>query len=184
MFSKRNDPSESAPDKAGGGGPSEGPLVSRRSRAASSSSRKHTQISAGSGRKLVVGEGICLSGEVKSCETLIVEGTVEAELTDCRVLEVSELGLFKGKATIELCEVSGRFEGELTVRERLLIRSKGRVTGIVSYRDIQIEHGGKINGSLEEMPADEAPAEGTDLDEPDSAASKAASDDITNSPDG
>lgn len=182
MFNKRTDPAASkpdaAPDKAGAGpaghgGASPGPLISRRTRASLSSKQKRLRPTAGSDRNLVVGLGIRLSGEIKSCETLIVEGTVEAALADCRVLDVSEPGLFKGNATVERCEIAGRFEGELTVREQLLVRSTGRITGIVRYRDMQIERGGKINGSLEEMSAGDH----------DSAAPTAAPRDFTDSPD-
>ena len=48
---------------------------------------------ANEGRKLVVGREICLSGEIKACERLIVEGRVEADLTDSKLLEITEHGL-------------------------------------------------------------------------------------------
>src|SRR6516225_9487949 len=35
-------------------------------------------------RKLIVGREITLSGEITSCDKLIVEGSVEANLTNCR----------------------------------------------------------------------------------------------------
>ena len=49
-------------------------------------------------RKLIVGREITLSGEITSCDMLIVEGSVEANLTNCRDIDIAESGLFKGEA--------------------------------------------------------------------------------------
>ena len=66
------------------------------------------------GKKLIVGQDICLSGEITACDTLVVEGGVEASLSDSRVIEVTETGVFKGKVEIDIAEISGAFDGELT----------------------------------------------------------------------
>ncbi|TMK32758.1 MAG: polymer-forming cytoskeletal protein, partial [Alphaproteobacteria bacterium] len=70
-------------------------------------------------RTLIVGREISLSGEINSCNKLVVEGSVEANLQNCRDVDISETGLFKGSASIDEAEVRGRFEGNLTVRKRL-----------------------------------------------------------------
>jgi len=102
-------------------------------------------------KKLIVGREIRLNGHISACERLIVEGTVEAALTDCRTIEVADAGTFKGSAQVESAEISGRFDGTLTVRERLLIHSTGRVTGTVHYGRIEIEQGGEINGEVKSL---------------------------------
>ena len=71
-------------------------------------------------RRLSVGREITLSGEINSCDKLFIEGSVEANLTNCRDVDIAEGGLFKGSASIDEAEVRGRFEGNLTVRKRLL----------------------------------------------------------------
>jgi cytoskeletal protein CcmA (bactofilin family) len=100
-------------------------------------------------RTLIVGKGISLSGEITSCDRLVIDGSVQANLQDCKHMTVSETGLFDGNALIDDAEVHGRFEGELTVRNRLAIRATGHVSGSVSYRQIEIEVGGKISGSIQ-----------------------------------
>ena len=70
-------------------------------------------------RKLIVGREITLSGEINSCDKLVIEGSVEANLQNCTEVELAESGLFKGSATIDEIDVRGRFEGTLTVRKRL-----------------------------------------------------------------
>ncbi|WP_422369247.1 bactofilin family protein [Pelagibius sp.] len=105
------------------------------------------------GRKLVVGREICLSGEIKTCEKLVVEGRVEADLNDSQSLEISEPGLFKGHATVEDCDVYGTFEGDLTVTGRLVIRPTGRVSGKIRYADIEIIKGGRLSGDIDVLEA-------------------------------
>ncbi len=100
-------------------------------------------------RRLIVGRDISLSGEITSCERLVVEGSVEANLNNCREIEIAETGLFKGSAAIDEAEIRGRFEGTLTVRKRLYIRASGRVTGTVRYGQLEIECGGQISGDVQ-----------------------------------
>lgn len=101
------------------------------------------------GRKLIVGREIVLSGQITSCERLIVEGRVEASLSESKVVEIAESGVFKGMAEIEHAEIAGTFEGTLTVRQKLWIRSTGKVTGTVRYGKIEIEEGGQIAGDVQ-----------------------------------
>ena len=91
-----------------------------------------------------VGRGISLSGEVNSCDKLLIEGSVDAKLTNCRAIEIAESGLFKGSTSIDEAEIRGRFEGDLIVRNRLLIKATGRVSGTIRYGQIEIECGGDI----------------------------------------
>jgi cytoskeletal protein CcmA (bactofilin family) len=100
-------------------------------------------------RQLTVGREISLSGEIASCDTLIVEGSVEANLQNCRDVDIAETGLFKGSAEIDNADVRGTFEGSLVVRKRLLIRSGGVVSGTIRYGQIEIELGGQISGDVQ-----------------------------------
>jgi len=106
-------------------------------------------------RKLIVGREISLSGEINSCDKLIVEGSVEANLQNCHDVELLESGLFKGSATIDDIEVRGRFEGNLIVRKRLLIRATGKVSGTIRYGQIEIECGGQISGDIQAQSSDD-----------------------------
>jgi cytoskeletal protein CcmA (bactofilin family) len=105
-------------------------------------------------RKLTVGREITLSGEITSCDKLIIEGSVEANLNNCRDVEIAESGLFKGTASIEEAEIQGRFEGNLVVRKRLLIKASGRVSGTIRYGQIEIECGGQISGDVQAQPSE------------------------------
>ncbi len=106
---------------------------------------------AGSGEssaRLTVGPNIKLKGvEITDCDTVVVEGTVEATMHS-RVIEIAESGVFKGDAEIDIAEVRGQFDGNLTARQKLVIFSTGKVTGKIRYGKIVIEEGGQISGEV------------------------------------
>jgi cytoskeletal protein CcmA (bactofilin family) len=111
------------------------------------------------GKKLIVGRDIALSGEIRACDRLIVEGRVEAVLSDSRAIEVSSTGVFKGKAHIESAEISGVFEGELVTTQKLIIHSTGRVQGNIRYGQIEIARGGVIAGQIDVLTSAATPEE-------------------------
>lgn len=102
-------------------------------------------------RRLVIGQGITMSGEIEHCDTLLVEGTIEAALKGAESLEISETGTFYGTVEINEAHISGRFEGDLTVNGRLVVAAGGMITGSISYKELQIEAGAVIDGKLTPM---------------------------------
>ena len=100
------------------------------------------------GSKLTVGPNIKLKGvEITDCDTLVVEGLVEATM-DSRVIQIAEQGAFKGSAEIDVAEIRGEFNGNLTVRQKLVIYSTGKVTGTIRYGKLVIEEGGQLSGEI------------------------------------
>lgn len=108
----------------------------------------------GEGKRLMVGRHIVLSGEIRTCDRLVVEGCVEASLFDTRVVEIAPGGVFRGSASIESAEIGGLFEGDLVVRERLLLKGTGRIVGNVQYGELEIERGGVVSGRLDALAPD------------------------------
>lgn len=101
------------------------------------------------GSKLIVGPNIKLKGvEITDCDTLVVEGLVEATM-DSRVMEIAEQGAFKGSAEIDVAEIYGQFDGNLTVRQKLVIYATGKVTGKIRYGKVVIEEGGQLTGDIQ-----------------------------------
>ena len=104
-------------------------------------------------RRLTIGSGITMSGEIESCDYLLVEGTVEAALKGANVLEIAESGTFYGTVEINEANIAGRFEGDITVSGRLTVSSTGTVTGSISYKEIALEAGAIIDGKLTPLSA-------------------------------
>jgi cytoskeletal protein CcmA (bactofilin family) len=108
------------------------------------------------GSKLIVGPDIKLKGaEITDCDTLVVEGRVEAAM-DSRVIQIAGTGVFCGTAGIDVAEIHGRFEGELTARKQLVIHNTGKVTGKIRYGKLTIEEGGELSGDIGALNAADA----------------------------
>jgi cytoskeletal protein CcmA (bactofilin family) len=105
-------------------------------------------IASDEGNKLIVGPNIKLQGaEITNCDILVVEGRVEAAMNS-KQIRIAEGGVFVGKAEIDVAEIGGLFDGELTVRDHLVIRATGQVKGTIRYGTITIEQGGVIVGDV------------------------------------
>lgn len=97
---------------------------------------------------LVAGAGVKLKGEIGSCDTLTVEGEVEAHLK-ARQIVVANGGAFTGRAEVSEAEISGRFEGTLHTTGKLIVRRTGRVNGQILYGQLEIEPGGELRGRVD-----------------------------------
>jgi cytoskeletal protein CcmA (bactofilin family) len=104
-------------------------------------------------REVFLGPEIVFSGELKSCDTLVVEGVVESGRIECRKFVLGGVGSCKGEVQAETAVISGRFEGRLVIRARLIIKSGGQVRGSVQYGQLEIEPGGELQGDMVVHPA-------------------------------
>jgi cytoskeletal protein CcmA (bactofilin family) len=106
------------------------------------------------GKRLIVGAGIRLSGEISKCDRLVVQGEVEVTLNDTLALEIAESGRFTGGCEVDEADISGVYEGDLTVRNHLCVRGTGRLTGTIRYAQLELERGGQIAGNISVISAD------------------------------
>jgi cytoskeletal protein CcmA (bactofilin family) len=105
----------------------------------------------GEGSRLVVGSNVRLTGsEISDCDTVIVEGRVEATV-DGRVMQITETGMFTGTVAIDMAEIRGQFHGELTVRKRLTVCGTGKVKGKIRYGTLVVEEGGELSGDVDSL---------------------------------
>ena len=108
------------------------------------------------GARLIVGPDVKLKGaEILDCDTLVVEGRVEATM-DSRVIRIAERGAFVGKVSIDVAEIHGTFEGELTARSQLIIHATGKVSGKIRYGKLLINEGGELCGDISSLSSDKS----------------------------
>lgn len=100
------------------------------------------------GSKLIVGPNIKLKGvEIDDCDTLVVEGRVEATMVS-RAIQIAEHGAFSGKVDVDVAEIRGAFQGEMTARKKLVIHASGRVAGKIRYGKMLVQEGGEMSGDV------------------------------------
>jgi len=169
LFQKDVNPIPSKPSKPSGRGQTPSLLGMPTNAATESNSKDDTDASPETNKlesRLIVGPNIKLKGvEIEDCDTLVVEGYVEASM-DSRVIEIAETGVYKGTVEIDTAIIKGKFEGELTARERIIVHATGDVSGKIRYGRLAIEEGGRVHGDMDElnvsMSAKRKPVESTD----------------------
>jgi cytoskeletal protein CcmA (bactofilin family) len=118
----------------------------------------HSAPSENAGSKLSIGPNINLKGvEISNCDVLVIEGNVDATITS-KVMEIAKPGRFTGTANIDIAEIHGDFQGELTARAKLVVHGTGRVTGTVRYGKLVVAEGGIVNGEVKQL---DSPADST-----------------------
>jgi cytoskeletal protein CcmA (bactofilin family) len=75
---------------------------------------------------------------------------------DSRVIRIAENGLYSGKVGIDIADIYGHFEGELTARSQLIIHATGKVSGKIRYGKMLIEEGGQISGEIRSLSEEES----------------------------
>lgn len=108
-----------------------------------------THVGSGAGApRLTVGPNIKLKGaEINDCDTLVVEGHVEASM-DSKTLEILKTGSYEGTVTIDVAEIHGKFQGNLTARKKLIVHASGCVAGTVRYGSLLVSEGGVVSGDI------------------------------------
>ena len=80
---------------------------------------------------------------------------MEANISECREIEIAETGTFIGEAEIEVAEISGAFEGTINARDLLIVRSTGHITGTIRFGRLEVERGGQIQGDVQVLKSSE-----------------------------
>jgi cytoskeletal protein CcmA (bactofilin family) len=91
--------------------------------------------------------------KISHCHTLHVAGRLsEVTLSDIKILEIAEGGLFEGTAKVDSMRVAGKASGTIEVTGTLSIAETGQIDGSIRYGRISIADGGSITGTLQTGP--------------------------------
>lgn len=126
-------------------------LTKTKSSFSSSVSKGHSVMPKADGKQLIVGKNIKLSGAIDVCESLVVEGTLEANLTGAKYLDIVYGGSFTGTAEVEEAHISGLFDGTLSVTGVLYVYETGEVRGKINYANLVVEKGGVLKGTVKNI---------------------------------
>jgi cytoskeletal protein CcmA (bactofilin family) len=95
-----------------------------------------------------VGEGVTLNGAIHAQDIVVVDGTVDGEVT-CSQLIVGQNGVVNGTISVSDADIYGQIGTDISVKQLLVIRSSGRVEGKWVYGEIEVEKGGVLAGIAE-----------------------------------
>ena len=107
-----------------------------------------------------IGRGARVEGAVRFSGRLEVEGrvdgTIQAEDVRSSAVRVASSGRVDGAIEAAVVQVAGTVNGPIRASKRLYVQAGARLHGDVLYRDLQLEHGALVTGSLKAYDSDEA----------------------------
>ena len=98
----------------------------------------------------VIGQTICIKGDVTGDEDLVVEGRIEGTVSLPKSrLTIGENGIVAASVKAKCLNVDGRIEGDVTAVENVVVTSSGRMQGNIKAPRITLEDGCKFKGSID-----------------------------------
>jgi cytoskeletal protein CcmA (bactofilin family) len=98
-------------------------------------------------KSIFIGTGVVFKGSINAPNQAIISGTVEGELVAKDVL-IGAAGVVTGTTQADFIDVKGELNQSITSKNVLIVRNTGKVTGDVTYGEIEIERGGKVTKDL------------------------------------
>jgi len=101
-------------------------------------------------KSIFIGNGVVFKGSISAPNQAIISGTVEGDVVAKDVL-IGAAGVVSGRTEADFIDVKGELNEAVTSKNVLIVRSSGKVSGDVTYGELEIERGGKIKGSMKQV---------------------------------
>lgn len=95
----------------------------------------------------IIDEGLTVDGTISAKGKLVIKGTVKGTLVGETVI-VAEEGVICADTKVESITIGGKFEGELSASNELIILSTGSCGGKVVCKNLVVEAGGILNAEV------------------------------------
>lgn len=121
-----------------------------------------------------LGEDLHVKGTVHCTNRMVINGSVEGSVQGKAEVTVGRQGVVQGSVDCSQAVISGKVQGNLTIRNRLEISGSGRIKGEINVQPGQmiIREGAVLEGSCVALPPQVAtPPTKAALPEPTSSAS-------------
>ncbi len=96
----------------------------------------------------LIAEEVTIKGELSFATSLRIDGIFEGELLSEGTLIVGPTGFVKANINLQEAFISGTVEGDITVKERLVLRGTASVTGNITAPIISVDEGVSIVGQM------------------------------------
>jgi cytoskeletal protein CcmA (bactofilin family) len=106
---------------------------------------------------IVIGNDVSIKGVLVVPNRAVINGHIDGEIT-AKELVVGQTGRIVGHAKTERADIHGEINQTLVVNQSLILRSTGKVVGVVHYSELEIEKGGLVEGKMTQQTTAEKPA--------------------------
>lgn len=95
----------------------------------------------------ILDNGVVIEGTMSCQGKLVINGTVKGKLSGDTII-IGEKGAANAEIEAAKITIGGKFEGKINASQELVILSTGNCEGEVVCKNIVIESGGILNGSV------------------------------------
>jgi cytoskeletal protein CcmA (bactofilin family) len=106
------------------------------------------QPNSSSSSSTIIARGVTLEGNFKGDGDVVVEGCVKGSLQTGGMLTVGPEATIEAEVQVGEASVAGTIQGNITVKNRLELRSTAKVTGDVVAQVLAMEAGACLQGRL------------------------------------
>ena len=96
---------------------------------------------------LSIPEGVTFVGSINVPGVAQINGDITGQIT-CKQLEVGPKGNIKGQIQAQGIQVHGQLENDINCKGLVKIFKTGKVSGKLTYAEIDIERGGQFVGEM------------------------------------
>jgi cytoskeletal protein CcmA (bactofilin family) len=96
---------------------------------------------------LLIPQGVTFVGSINVPGFAQINGDISGEIT-CKELEVGEQGNIRGKVQAQAIQVHGKLENDINCKGLMKIHKTGKVSGKLSYAELDIDRGGQFVGTM------------------------------------
>ena len=107
----------------------------------------------------IIGENVTINGTLSFQTCLRIDGTFEGELESQGKLIIGPKGFVKANIDLEEAFIAGKVEGNITVKERLVLRGRAEVRGNITAPLLSIDEGVSIIGQVYVTAPEKVPEE-------------------------
>ncbi|MBS3903796.1 MAG: polymer-forming cytoskeletal protein [Simkania sp.] len=97
---------------------------------------------------VIIGEGVSFKGNLYFDRLLQLDGTFEGTLEHGKKIIVGPKGCLKAHAHLDEAFIAGKIEGDLCIKERLVLRGRAEVYGNITAPRLSVDEGVTIVGQL------------------------------------
>ena len=96
----------------------------------------------------VLGENASIMGKIAFQGHAVIDGVFEGEFEGGRSLMIGSQGYVKADIVVDEAEIAGKVEGNITVKNRLVLRGSAEVRGNITAPRISVDEGVAIMGQV------------------------------------
>lgn len=100
----------------------------------------------------VIGEQASFVGKIAFQGTAVIHGLFEGEFEGGQSLIIGPQGYVKANIQVDEAEISGKVDGNITVKTRLVLKGLAEIRGSITAPKISVDEGVSIMGQVQVTP--------------------------------